>query len=221
MEITNQIINWLSLLVIIMTFIMTILYPKRKNLAPIKLYIFISIIANLILNFFDVFLSKGYYRDVEQVAFNIYSILEISLIFYFLYFRIKNKRFRTTMLITFCLYISICISSWILNYKLFFSFIPEFLGIEGIIITICCLYYMFEILKSEINTDLKSDSNFIATCGILFYFSLSIPTYFSWYNLRYYAPGFHQITILANSIFYTILFISFMKAYICPIPNQL
>ena len=220
METANQIINWISLSVIIMAFIMTLRYPKRENLAPIKLYIFVSIIANLVLNFFDIFLSKGYYRSIEQVAFNIYSILEIFLIFYFLFFRIKSKRLRTIMLISFLLYISIYISSWILNHKLFFSFIPEYLGLEGIIITICCLFYMFEILKSDIKIDLKSDSNFIATCGILFYFSLSIPTYFSWYNLRYFAPGFHQITILANSIFYSILFISFMKAYICPIPNQ-
>ena len=110
--------------------------------------------------------------------------------------------------------------NWILNHRIFFSFTPDLLGVEGILITTCCIYYIFEILKFDMNVDLKSDANFIATCGILFYFSLSIPTYFSLYNLHYLAPAFEKITILANSIFYTILFISFMKAYICPIPKQ-
>ena len=220
MELVNQIINWLSLVVIILTFVITILYRKRTNLAPIKAYIFVSIIANLLVNSFDSFLSKSYFEKIEQVTFNIYSLLEISLIFYFLFFRIKGKLARKIILIFFFLYIGVCILIWLSHHEIFFSFMPAFAGAEGIIITVCCLIYMYEILKSELDIDLMRDSNFIATCGILFYFSLSIPTYFSWFNLRYLAPDFHQIAILANSVFYTILFISFMKAYLCPIPNQ-
>jgi len=220
MEIANQITNWLSLTVIIIAFIITLYYRNRNNLIPIKLYIIVSILANLVLNIFDSFFSKSPHRNIEQVAFNIYSLLEISLIYYFLFIRIKGKWFRTIMSISVFLYISICILYWLLNHKMFFFFTPDLLGIEGILITVFCLFYIYEILKSDINVDLKSDANFIATCGILFYFSLSIPTYFSWYNLHYLAPGFEKITILANSIFYTILFVSFMKAYICPIPNQ-
>jgi hypothetical protein len=220
METANQITNWLSLTVIIIAFIITLYYRNRKNLIPIKLYIIVSIVANLVLNIFDSFFSKSHHRNVEQAAFNIYSLIEFSLIYYFLFVRIKGKWFRTVMFISLCLYISICILSWSLNYRIFFSFTPDLLGVEGILITISCLFYIYEILKTDLNVDLKSDANFIATCGILFYFSLSIPTYFSWYNLHYLAPGFEKITILANSIFYTILFISFMKAYICPIPNQ-
>ena len=122
--------------------------------------------------------------------------------------------------ISFFLYISICVLCWLINDRLFYSFTPDLLGVEGLLITGYCLFYIYEILRSDINTDLKTDANFIVTCGILFYFSLSVPTYFSWYNLHYLAPGFEKITILANSIFYTILFISFIKAYLCPVPNR-
>jgi hypothetical protein len=220
MEIANQIINWLSLVAIIIAFAISILRQNRKKLFPIKLYIIVSIVANTILNIFDTLPFKISYKNIEQVSFNIYSLLEISLIYYFLYIRIKGKGFRITMLITFLIFISICIMGWALNSILFFSFAPDLSGVEGLLITIACLFYIYEILKSELEIDLKSNANFIVTCGILFYFSMSIPTYFSWYNLHYMAPGFQKIIIFTNSIFYTILFISFMKAFICPIPNQ-
>src|SRR5450432_1040344 len=213
MEIANQIVNWLSLVTIIIAFVISVLYQSRKNLLPIQLYIIVSIVANLILNIFDLLPIKSSYKNIEQVSFNIYSLLEISLIYYFLFIRIKGKWFHITMLISFLIFISICVIGWTFNNKLFFSFAPDLSGVEGLLITVACLFYIYEILKSDLNIDLKSDANFIVTCGILFYFSVSIPTYFSWYNLHYMAPEFQKIIILANSIFYTTLFISFMKAY--------
>jgi hypothetical protein len=218
MEIANQITNWLSLLAIVIAFIISIRFKDRKSLLPIKLYIFVSIVANLIFNVFDTFLSNSSFRNLEQITFNIYSLLEISLIYYFLLIRVKGKAFRATMFTSLVLYISVCIVGWVLSKKLFFSFAPDLLGIEGLLITVSSLFYIYEILKSELNIDLKTNANFIVTCGILFYFSLSVPIYFSWFNLHYLAPGFEKIVIFGNSIFYTILFISFMKAYICPIP---
>ena len=220
MENAIQIMNWLSLTVILIAFLFTLKYSDRKNLIPIKIYIILSIVANLIMNVFDSFFPQSHHRNLELATFNISCLLEISLIYYFLFNRIKGKWFRAISSISFFLYISICILFWILNDGLFFSFTPDLLGYESLLITGYCLFYIYEILKSDINTDLKTDANFIVTCGILFYFSLSVPTYFSWNNLHYLAPGFEKITVLANSIFYTILFISFMKAYLCPIPNQ-
>src|ERR1700712_4215995 len=149
METANQITNWLSLTVIIITFITTLFYRNRKNLAPIRLYIILSIIINLILNILDIYYSKGRYRNFEQIAFNIYSLLEISLIYYFLFIRIKGKWFRTIMFISLCLYISICIIIWISYNKIFISFTPDLLGVEGILITASCLFYIYEILKSD------------------------------------------------------------------------
>jgi len=220
METAIVITNWLSLSVIIIAFFFTLKYSDRKNLIPIKIFIILSVVANFVMNVIDSFFPQSHYRNFEQAAFNISCLLEISLIYYFLFNKIKGKWFRAISSISFFLYISICILCWILIEKLFYSFTPDLLGYEGLLITAYCLFYIYEILRFDINNDLKTDANFIVTCGILFYFSLSVPTYFSWYNLHYLAPGFEKITIFANSIFYTILFISFMKAYLCPIPNQ-
>jgi hypothetical protein len=220
METAIKISNWLSLTVIVIAFFFTLHNSDRKNLIPIKIYIILSIVANLTMNVFDSFFPQSHHRNFEQAAFNICCLLEISLIYYFLFSRIKGKWFRAIGSISFFIYISICVLSWLINNRLFYSFTPDLLGVEGLLITGYCLFYIYEILSSGINTDLKTDANFIVTCGILFYFSLSVPTYFSWYNLHYLASGFEKITIFANSIFYTILFISFIKAYLCPIPNR-
>lgn len=220
MENAIQISNWLSLTVMVIAFFFTFKYSDRKDLILIKIYIILSIVANLIMNVLDGFFPQSHHGNFEQAVFNICCLLEISLIYYFLFNKIKGKWFKAIGSISFFLYISICISCWLLNDKIFYSFTPDLLGFEGLLITGYCLFYIYEILKSEVNTNLRTDANFIVTCGILFYFSLSVPTYFSWYNLHYLAPAFEKITIFANSIFYTMLFISFMKAYLCPIPNQ-
>jgi hypothetical protein len=219
METAIHIMNWLTLTVIVIAFFLTLQYSDRKNLIPIKIYIILSIVANLIMNVFDSFFPQSHNRNFEQAVFNISCLFEISLIYYFLFMRIKGRWFHVIGSISLFLFISICILFWILNNRIFYSFTPDLLGFEGLLITGYCLFYIYEILRSDINTDLKTDANFIVTCGILFYFSLSVPTYFSWNNLHYLAPGFEKITIFANSIFYTILFISFMKAYLCPTPN--
>jgi hypothetical protein len=220
MDTAIHISNWLSLTIIIIAFFITLQNSYKRNLISIKIYIILSIVANLIMNVFDSFFPQAHARNFEQAAFNICCLLEISLIYYFLFTKIKSKKFRAIGSISFLLYISTCVLYWLMNNKIFYSFTPDLLGVEGLLITGYCLFYIYEILRSDTSSDLKTDANFIVTCGILFYFSLSVPTYFSWYNLHYLAPGFEKITILANSIFYSILFVSFIKAYLCPIPNR-
>ncbi len=62
-----------------------------------------------------------------------------------------------------------CSSYWIIIDKEFiFLFDPMLFGIEGILLLIPCLFYIFELLKSNLVIDLKSNPNFISTCGCYF-----------------------------------------------------
>ncbi|HEY1871058.1 MAG TPA: hypothetical protein VGG71_08370, partial [Chitinophagaceae bacterium] len=116
-------------------------------------------------------------------------------------------------------YISLCAFLWIIKKNYFFSFTPDLFGIENILVLIPCLLNIIEILKSDLKTDLKYDPNFIVTCGLLFYFSISIPTFFSWGALYYLVPGFEKILIMTNTTCSILLIVSFMKAYLCLIPD--
>ena len=218
MEIANQVADWFSLMAILSAFIISLIHRKKKNLLPIQLYIIGSFIFNFIAKIFDAFPKNLY--NIGEVSLNINSLLEISLLFCFLFVRIKGRRFRILILVFFLTYLSTCCIFWIIKKNSIFTFSPDLFGIECILITISCLFYIYEILKSDLHIDLQSDTNFIITCGILFYFSISIPSYFSWYNLHLMAPEIERILLISNSVFYTILFISFIKAYLCPIPVQ-
>jgi hypothetical protein len=161
--------------------------------------------------------SNHYY--VGEVVLNIFSLLEISLLYYFFLTRIKNHKLRITIIFFLITYYSTCILLWTNRENSFYAFSPDLFGIECLLIVIPCFFYIYEILNSDLSINLNSDPNFIITCGILFYFSISAPSYFSWYNLSLMAPNILRILLLSNSIFYAILFFSFMKAYICTIQN--
>ena len=219
METANQITDWFSLFVIIVAFVISVRHRDKKDLLPIQIYIIVSFLFNFIAKFFDIYPKNSTYNHIGEVSLNIFSILEIGVLFYFLFVRIKSEKFRIATIIFFITYLSTCLIFWTTNENSFFTFSPDLFGIECLLITITCLLYIYEILKSDLPINLNSDTSFIVTCGILFYFSICIPSYFSWYNLRLLVPGFARILILFNSMFYTILFFSFMKAYLCSTPN--
>jgi hypothetical protein len=220
MDAVITITNWILFLSIIASLVVSLIHRDKRELIPIQLYIIVSLLVNGILNFNDVFYPYRKNRDFDTALVNIYSILEISILYYFLFKRIKNPNFQLSMKILLVSYFTICTVLWSFKVKGVYSFTPNLFGFQGIFIIVPCLFYIYEILKSDFLIDLKNNGNFIITCGILFNFGITIPSYFSWYNLYYLSPEFIKINILTNYIFYTILFISFMKAYLCIAPEK-
>jgi len=219
METANQIIDWISLFVIIATLVVSFIYRTWRDLIPIRIYIIASLIFNLIAKISDYYSKNSAYNFTGEVALNIFSLLEIALLYYFLFKRIKSQKFRIIIIIFLLTYYSVCIILWTIKKDSFFAFSPALFGIESFLLAVPCFFYINEILKSDLPINFNSDPNFIVTCGILFYFSISAPSYFSWYNLKLMEPNILRILILSNSIFYAILFFSFMKAFICTIPR--
>jgi hypothetical protein len=66
------------------------------------------------------------------------------------------------------------------------------------------------------SVEINKDSNFIAISGILFYFSASVPYYFSSSQELNLPANFFVVYDCINYAFYTILFLTFIKAYLCP-----
>ena len=212
MDILISILGWFTLGLLITAFIISILRKGNKGLVPIQIYIIISIIGYV--------LDIVFKQKIESIIINISTLLEIFFIYYFLYFNIKNSVFRKLIILLFIIYFFICTTYWILRKNAILSFDPTLYGIESLLIIIPCLFYIYELLKSNLLISLKSDANFISICGLLFYFSISIPTYFSWYTLYYLSPGFDKILTVLIITCYMLLILSFIKAYLCPIPDQ-
>jgi uncharacterized membrane protein HdeD (DUF308 family) len=220
MDIAITITYWILFLSIIASFVVSLNYREKKDLIPIQLYIIVSFVVNGILNIIEIFSIRKQNGEFESALVNIYSLLEISIFYYYLFKKIKRQNFHISMIILLIAYYSICVILWTTKVKGIFSFTPNLFGFEGILIIIPCFFYLYEILKSDFIIDLKSNANFIIICGILFYFGITIPSYFSWYNLYFISPKSVKIIIITNYIFYTFLFISFIKAYLCIAPEQ-
>jgi len=220
MDTLISILGWFTLGLLITAFIISILRKGNKRLVAIQIYVLLSILLYLTIDILSLIPANENYRNFGQVLNNLNSLLEISLIHIFLYSRIKSKSFRSIILIFSLVYICISFLVWHFIDKSIYSFVPDLFGIEGILILIPCLFYVFELLKSDLEIDLISNPSFIVTCGLLFYFSITIPIWFSWYNLYFIAKEFSKILILAITISFIILIISFMKAFLCPIHNQ-
>jgi hypothetical protein len=220
MDSAINIVDWFAITIIFITTVVSFIRRNKKGLFPIRLYIVLSLSLNLLSKFLTSLPESYNGKNIEQLIFNINSVVEIFIIYYFLYIRIKGKGLRTSMIILALTYVSTCTFFWKYKKDAIFYFAPALFGIEDLLIIIPCIFYIYEIMKSDLKIDLKSDSYFIVTCGILFYFSVSIPSNLAWYDLYIISPGFDKILILSNNFFYTILILSFLKAFLCPIQEQ-
>jgi hypothetical protein len=215
MELAIKFTEWVLLIIIITTSIISWKHRHNKLLFPILLYILISLALNLFLKIYDFLPKNNTNHDYTLIAINIYSLLEISLLFYFINSITKGAKFRSVMKILYFLFLLIFGIILYENHKGFIFYIPYLLGLENLFIIISCFFYMYETFNSDILIDFKSDSKFIVISGILFYFSISIPYFFGAYNI--FKIGLFHVFNLLNLFFYVLLFISFMKAYLCPI----
>ncbi len=219
MTLAVKVVATTSLIFTFAALFISIVRRDKKYLLPIQLYIIICVIVATIDLVFTIFVND-YSHHLLSAIQNVETILELILIHYFFYTRLQRKGFRNTLIIFTLTFLIICGVFWLKIEKSFFSFAPAILGVEGLFITTASLFYLYEILNNDLVIDLKSNSNFIIACGILFYFGITIPIFFAWYSLYYLSPGSDQILTITNQICFTILIISFMKAYLCPVPNQ-
>lgn len=220
MDFTIALTDWLSLLAVIFAFIISIIHRDRKNLFPIQLYIIASLIINLLLKIFDYFPENQSFVNLKFAATNIYSLLEIAILYYFIYSNLRIIKFRISMIILFILYIFFYALLWSGRKNGFFLYVPILYGIENILIIASCFFYIIETLKSDLQTNFKKDAAFIVICGLLFYFGITTPFFFCYFMWTTIVPGFNKLFIIFSLSFYTLLFISFTKAYSCPLPEQ-
>jgi len=140
METANQITDWISLFVIMSALITSFVYGNRKNLLSIRVYIIASFIFNLIAKVFDYHSKNDSYNYIGEIVLNIFSLLEISLLYYFLFTRIKNYKFRIIIIIFLLTYYSTCIIFWAVKKNSFYAFSPDLFGVECLFIVIPCFF---------------------------------------------------------------------------------
>jgi hypothetical protein len=220
METAYTFFDWLYIPAIITALVVSLVCKKRTQLYPIKLYIIISLFVNIIIKTSDFIPSSHFIIMTNHIILNIYSIVEIGLLYYFIYGVLKGKKLKKTLIIFFGLYLLLYASIWIYMQRPFFLTEGPPFGFENLLISVPCLFVIYEYMNSELLLDFKSNANFIIICGMLFYFSITTPFYFGYSILENITPRFFKIFGILNFAFYSLLFVSFTKAYLCPLPEQ-
>jgi amino acid transporter len=219
MDLAYILVEFVCTIFILIAFIVSTAHRDKTNLIPIQIYI----LSCLILNIVDLaYLIFGEHHDhpILHAIQNIQTILEIILILYFFFVRLKRKGFRITLLIFILFFLTTCGILWIKTENGFFKLAADLLGIEAFLITSASLLYLYEILSSNYLEDLRSHPNLIITCGVLFNFGITVPIYFCWDTLSYLAPESEKILSIVSQICFNILLVSIVKAYLCPLPKQ-
>lgn len=213
--------DWILTVTTLVSFIISWTHRRHKQLFLIQIYITASLVVDLLSSLTElVFLDSKIWCITNNVVLNLYSILEFSLICLFIYRLIINKAIRATARILYFAYLVICSAFWATFPKKLASNSPHLFALEGILITLFCLFYFYEFMQSDTYKEIRSNSQFIIISGILFYFSTTVPYYFSAFSLIEISPTFSNVYSCINYCLYTVLFITFIKAYTCRIRTE-
>lgn len=212
--------DWILTATTLVSFVISLIYRAHKQLFLIQIYIAASLFIDILFMVTELlFPDKQLRVDINCVVFNIYSILEIYLIYLFISRTITRKGIRITMKILFGNYVSFCVLIWIYFPSALISNTPHLFALEGIVITTLCLLYFYELMHSLPKEEIWKKSDFWVISGILFYFSTSCP-FFMLLKGLHYTPLINLLFTCINYCLYTILFLAFIKAYLCPIHIQ-
>jgi hypothetical protein len=197
----------------------TVVGYKHKNkfseLRFFYLYPFATFIQSFLIVAFSQFDAKQKIIDSitrEGVVF--FLVIEFSMIYYFFWQVIQSILIRRFLLaITFIYIIIIFYSITKVNY--FYALPISLFNIQTICILIPCLFHIFELLKNLHIQNLFINPSFWITIGIVLYFYCTLPLFLMLdfaYNKNVNILNVYSI----NYIFYGILYLLTIKAYLCP-----
>ncbi len=218
---SHYLTDWILTATTLVSFVISWKFRAHKQLFLIRIYIAASLFVDILSSVTELLYPESKVcGEIYNGTINFYSLLEISIIYMFISTITLGKRTRKCMKILYLIYILVCAILWIYFPHAIILNIHHLYSFEGVLITAICLLYFFELIQNDFHTDILENPQFIIICGILFYFSTTVPYYFTSTSLLEISPSFRLIYDCANYLFYTILFLSIIKAFLCPIPIQ-
>lgn len=208
--------DWILVVTTLICLIVSWNHRDQKQLFFIHIYIVASLILDILASITEViFYDKWPWQEINSVALNVYTLLEFTLIYLFILQSISRRKILFVIKILYTSYLLVVVGFWAISPGRLALNFPHLFALEGMIITIFCLLYFYEFIKSNSFEDIQKNSHFISISGILFYFSTTVPYYFSAFSLLQISPSFSNTYSCINYCLYTILFLTFIKAYLC------
>ncbi len=214
---SHYLTDWILIATTLVSFVISWKFRAHKQLFLIRIYIAASLFVDILSSATELFFPESKIcLAIDNAVLNLYSILEISVIYLFINRTISRKSFKISIQLFYIFYVGLCLIIWVFFPKAIISNTPYLFALEGILIAGLCLPYFYELIYSLPIERISKVPDFWVISGILFYYSSTFPFYFILIGLHY-APSINVIFISVNYFLYTILFLAFIKAFLCPI----
>ncbi len=194
--------------------IVGIIYRKRfKQLKYFFIYPSVS--------FTETFLTSAIARfcpEFDALVFSnfmihLFLLVEFVIIYSFYWSILKDSKARILLKGVGVIYATSIISTWCINKTFYFN--PEvFFVPQGLILLIPCFYYFFQLIRSPLPNELKTDPNFWVMLGIMAYFGCTLPL-FLLDNILDFSNEIERKVYAINCLCYTLFFLLLIKAYLC------
>lgn len=148
------------------------------------------------------------------------TLLELMIFSHFYYQLVKSHSLKTFIILSNSLFVLFFILMGVSDKNFYSKGISEstqsiVYTVEGIILLILCLFYFYELFKKLAVVNLKNEPVFWVSTGLLFFVACTLPySLLENYMDRYY-PNFSFMLYSLFYLFYTILFIMIIRAYLC------
>ena len=193
------------------------LIRKNKELRPVRLYIASSLLFGVI-PLLITHTEEG--RILHYELFNIAIIIDLSILYYYYQTLLYRPALRYTLFTCYTIFAGLVLYLWLGPMHTFQKFWVTLYGIDNLFMTIPGFLYFYQIFRSDEISDFKTNPNFFVVCGIIFFYGTTFPFYIS-YNMMYdVTPGLYRVFVIVNNLLSAILFITIIKAYLCPQPEQ-
>lgn len=203
--------DYLGIAINIVAFIIGLTrYKESKELRIITYYLGVSIVNSIIGSYFELFQNNLF---VGQATAGILSVTEFVIFCSYLYKTITSRKMRLVIKFFYWTFPAFLFWGWI---KIKQIGIPgEVYVLDAFYMISPCLVYFYELFNTEKIVPLKNLPPFWIITGILFYNACSLPIfllegYFIKNSLLY-----SDITFTINYMLYNILYLLFIKAYLC------
>jgi len=198
------------------TIFVYLIKPKAsKSLIYLAIISFASIIQVFIEELDQlIYLKEIKDKKFDQKAMYIYLVIEILCCGLYIRENIRSSLGKKLILGSAVLFGLYTISFGILNFNT--KFLPSHIEIiEGLTITIYCLYFFYELFTEQPNKTLHRDSSFWAISGMLILFSAITPLFLFFNYLRAVHNPLAKSLYAINNISYSLLFTTFIIAILC------
>ena len=161
------------------------------------------------------FSASNNHDAADDLLSSIFSIVEITFLYLFLYNNINGYNKRSAMKLIYSIF-ALFIFYLCVTKRMYILKMPnQVYALESICLVVASLFYFHGLFTTSKLFVLKKHPSFWVVTGILLYHGCCVPIYLLINFVNHHLPLYVNFIPAFNYLLYCILFILFMKAYLC------